>query len=98
MYCKKRVTTHVIISLAKGVKAEFEPHPRIVTHAQMIYRAYRLIVRSVSKHHMSLLLPTASMASNLFFLRSVSPNNWIQMRRYGKKPPDAELQCHIVKA
>ncbi|WZY76652.1 hypothetical protein YC2023_023036 [Brassica napus] len=39
LYGRKRVTTHVIISLAKGVEAEFEPHPRIITHAQMIYRA-----------------------------------------------------------
>ena len=32
-YCKKRVTTPGIIPLAKGVEAEFEPHPPIVTHA-----------------------------------------------------------------
>ncbi|KAL0900622.1 hypothetical protein Bca101_084583 [Brassica carinata] len=38
-YWKERVTAPVIISLAKGVEAEFEPHPRIVTPTQMIYRA-----------------------------------------------------------
>lgn len=31
-YWKKRVITPVIITLAKGVEAEFEPHPWIVTH------------------------------------------------------------------
>ncbi|KAL0817553.1 hypothetical protein Bca101_073997 [Brassica carinata] len=38
-YWKERVTAPVIISLAKGVEAEFEPRPRIVTPTQMIYRA-----------------------------------------------------------
>lgn len=38
-YWKERVTAPVTISLAKGVEAEFEPHPRIVTPTQMIYRA-----------------------------------------------------------
>ncbi|CAL9220011.1 unnamed protein product [Arabidopsis halleri] len=38
-YWKERVNAPVIISLAKGVEAEFEPHPRIVTPTQMIYRA-----------------------------------------------------------
>ena len=35
-----------------------------------------LIECSVSKNQKQLLLPTASMASNLFLLRSVSPNKW----------------------
>ncbi|KAF3605732.1 hypothetical protein DY000_02051193 [Brassica cretica] len=52
-YWKERVTAPVIISLAKGVEAEFEPRPRIVTPTQMIYRANSSSdfgsVRNVSK-------------------------------------------------
>ncbi|XP_062174955.1 probable glycerol-3-phosphate dehydrogenase [NAD(+)] 1, cytosolic [Alnus glutinosa] len=38
-YWKERITVPVIISLAKGVEAELEPEPRIVTPTQMINRA-----------------------------------------------------------
>ncbi|KAE8038314.1 hypothetical protein FH972_010838 [Carpinus fangiana] len=38
-YWKERITEPVIISLAKGVEAELEPEPRIVTPTQMINRA-----------------------------------------------------------
>ncbi|KAG2671738.1 hypothetical protein I3760_13G009200 [Carya illinoinensis] len=38
-YWKERITPPVIISLAKGVEAELEPEPRIVTPTQMINRA-----------------------------------------------------------
>lgn len=38
-YWKERITVPVIISLAKGVEAELEPQPRIITPTQMINRA-----------------------------------------------------------
>lgn len=38
-YWKERITKPVIISLAKGIEAELEPEPRIVTPTQMINRA-----------------------------------------------------------
>ncbi|KAK6163010.1 hypothetical protein DH2020_002851 [Rehmannia glutinosa] len=38
-YWKERITAPVIISLAKGIEAELEPEPRIVTPTQMINRA-----------------------------------------------------------
>ncbi|KAF2323792.1 hypothetical protein GH714_036943 [Hevea brasiliensis] len=38
-YWKERITVPVIISLAKGVEAELEPEPRIITPTQMINRA-----------------------------------------------------------
>ncbi|KAL6570026.1 hypothetical protein OROMI_014540 [Orobanche minor] len=38
-YWKERITVPVIISLAKGIEAELEPEPRIVTPTQMISRA-----------------------------------------------------------
>lgn len=38
-YWKERITAPVIISLAKGIEAEVEPEPRIVTPTQMINRA-----------------------------------------------------------
>ncbi|KAL7158032.1 hypothetical protein ABFS83_02G115700 [Erythranthe nasuta] len=38
-YLKERVIFPVIISLAKGIEAELEPEPRIVTPTQMINRA-----------------------------------------------------------
>ncbi|XP_010547316.1 PREDICTED: glycerol-3-phosphate dehydrogenase [NAD(+)] At3g07690, cytosolic [Tarenaya hassleriana] len=38
-YWKERITEPVIISLAKGVEAELDPHPRIITPTQMINRA-----------------------------------------------------------
>lgn len=41
-YWKERITAPVIISLAKGVEAELEPEPRIVTPTQMINRASKI--------------------------------------------------------
>ncbi|XP_019186052.1 PREDICTED: probable glycerol-3-phosphate dehydrogenase [NAD(+)] 1, cytosolic [Ipomoea nil] len=38
-YWKERITIPVIISLAKGIEAELEPEPRLVTPTQMINRA-----------------------------------------------------------
>ncbi|KAH6824573.1 6-phosphogluconate dehydrogenase family protein [Perilla frutescens var. hirtella] len=38
-YWKERITPPVVISLAKGIEAELEPEPRIVTPTQMINRA-----------------------------------------------------------
>lgn len=38
-YWKERLTVPVIISLAKGIEAELEPEPRIITPTQMINRA-----------------------------------------------------------
>lgn len=38
-YWKERITKPVIISLSKGVEAELEPEPRIITPTQMINRA-----------------------------------------------------------
>ncbi|GMP41359.1 hypothetical protein CsSME_00011496 [Camellia sinensis var. sinensis] len=38
-YWKERITVPIIISLAKGIEAELEPEPRIVTPTQMINRA-----------------------------------------------------------
>lgn len=41
-YWKERITFPVIISLAKGIEAELEPEPRIVTPTQMINRASKI--------------------------------------------------------
>lgn len=38
-YWKERITVPVIISLAKGIEAELEPVPRVITPTQMINRA-----------------------------------------------------------
>ncbi|KAL2461181.1 Glycerol-3-phosphate dehydrogenase [NAD(+)] GPDHC1 [Abeliophyllum distichum] len=38
-YWKERIADPVIISLAKGIEAELEPEPRIITPTQMINRA-----------------------------------------------------------
>ncbi|CAA0837921.1 Glycerol-3-phosphate dehydrogenase [Striga hermonthica] len=38
-YWKERISSPVIISLAKGIEAELQPEPRIVTPTQMISRA-----------------------------------------------------------
>ncbi|GFP92423.1 probable glycerol-3-phosphate dehydrogenase [NAD(+)] 1 cytosolic [Phtheirospermum japonicum] len=38
-YWKERISVPVIVSLAKGIEAELEPEPRIVTPTQMINRA-----------------------------------------------------------
>lgn len=43
-YWKERVSVPVIISLAKGVEAELQPEPRILTPTQMIYRASKVSV------------------------------------------------------
>lgn len=44
-YWKERITVPVIISLAKGVEAELEPEPRIITPTQMINRASKITFR-----------------------------------------------------
>ncbi|KAL7120459.1 hypothetical protein ACP275_02G124300 [Erythranthe tilingii] len=41
-YLKERVNVPVVISLAKGIEAELEPEPRIVTPTQMINRASKI--------------------------------------------------------
>ncbi|KAG6424857.1 hypothetical protein SASPL_115277 [Salvia splendens] len=41
-YWKERISAPVIISLAKGIEAELEPEPRIVTPTQMINRASKI--------------------------------------------------------
>lgn len=56
-YWKERLTMPVIISLSKGVEAELEPQPRIITPTQIInsaskiasswYRLYYLIVKKI---------------------------------------------------
>lgn len=38
-YWKERITTPIIISLAKGIEAELDPSPRIITPTQMINQA-----------------------------------------------------------
>ena len=42
-YWKERITMPVIISLSKGVEAEVEPEPRIITPTQMINRASKTV-------------------------------------------------------
>lgn len=42
-YWKERRTVPVVISLAKGVEAELDPEPRIITPTQMINRASMLL-------------------------------------------------------
>lgn len=42
-YWKERITTPVIISLAKGIEAELSPSPRIITPTQMISQGSKLI-------------------------------------------------------
>ncbi|XP_051146581.1 probable glycerol-3-phosphate dehydrogenase [NAD(+)] 1, cytosolic [Andrographis paniculata] len=46
-YWKERITEPVIISLAKGIEAELEPEPRIVTPTQMINRATGISMENV---------------------------------------------------
>ncbi|KAJ9190610.1 hypothetical protein P3X46_001794 [Hevea brasiliensis] len=46
-YWKERITVPVIISLAKGVEAELEPEPRIITPTQMINRATGVPVENI---------------------------------------------------
>jgi glycerol-3-phosphate dehydrogenase (NAD+) len=46
-YWKERIAVPIIISLAKGVEAELEPEPRIITPTQMINRASKILSLSV---------------------------------------------------
>ncbi|KAG5539138.1 hypothetical protein RHGRI_019631 [Rhododendron griersonianum] len=46
-YWKERITAPVIISLAKGIEAELEPEPRIITPTQMINRATGVPVENI---------------------------------------------------
>ncbi|XP_073298235.1 probable glycerol-3-phosphate dehydrogenase [NAD(+)] 1, cytosolic [Primulina huaijiensis] len=46
-YWKERITTPVIISLAKGIEAELAPFPRIITHTQMINRATGIPIENI---------------------------------------------------
>ncbi|KAL8496121.1 hypothetical protein ACS0TY_020006 [Phlomoides rotata] len=46
-YWKERITAPVIISLAKGIEAEVEPEPRIVTPTQMINRATGVLMENI---------------------------------------------------
>lgn len=46
-YWKERLTTPVIISLAKGIEAELEPSPRIITPTQMINRATGVPIENI---------------------------------------------------
>lgn len=46
-YWKERVNFPVIVSLAKGVEAELEPEPRIITPTQMISRAARVPMENI---------------------------------------------------
>ncbi|GAA0160516.1 dehydrogenase [Lithospermum erythrorhizon] len=46
-YWKERITAPVIISLAKGIEAELEPEPRIITPTQMINRATGVHVENI---------------------------------------------------
>uniref|UniRef100_A0A5B6ZZ89 Glycerol-3-phosphate dehydrogenase [NAD(+)] n=2 Tax=Davidia involucrata TaxID=16924 RepID=A0A5B6ZZ89_DAVIN len=46
-YWKERITVPVIISLAKGIEAELEPEPRIITPTQMINRATEVPMENV---------------------------------------------------
>nr|GMD69882.1 probable glycerol-3-phosphate dehydrogenase [NAD(+)] 1, cytosolic [Ipomoea batatas] len=46
-YWKERITIPVIISLAKGIEAELEPEPRLVTPTQMINRATGVPIENI---------------------------------------------------
>ncbi|XP_044494333.1 probable glycerol-3-phosphate dehydrogenase [NAD(+)] 1, cytosolic [Mangifera indica] len=46
-YWKERITVPVIISLAKGVEAELEPIPRVITPTQMINRATGVPIENI---------------------------------------------------
>ncbi|KAL6981049.1 glycerol-3-phosphate dehydrogenase (NAD(+)) [Sarracenia purpurea var. burkii] len=46
-YWKERIIFPVIISLAKGVEAELEPEPRIITPTQMIKRATGVPIENI---------------------------------------------------
>lgn len=49
-YWKERITTPIIISLAKGIEAELDPSPRIITPTQMINRASKYIPYYLSSY------------------------------------------------
>lgn len=46
-YWKERITTPVIISLAKGIEAELNPSPRIITPTQMISQATGVPIENI---------------------------------------------------
>ena len=46
-YWKERITTPVIISLAKGIEAEISPSPRIITPTQMISQESKSIATNL---------------------------------------------------
>ncbi|KAH6817723.1 6-phosphogluconate dehydrogenase family protein [Perilla frutescens var. frutescens] len=46
-YWKERITTPVIISLAKGIEAELNPCPRIITPTQMISQATGVPIENI---------------------------------------------------
>ncbi|KAK4485466.1 hypothetical protein RD792_008107 [Penstemon davidsonii] len=46
-YWKERITTPIIISLAKGIEAELDPSPRIITPTQMINRATGVPIENI---------------------------------------------------
>ncbi|KAL7097843.1 hypothetical protein ACP275_10G168800 [Erythranthe tilingii] len=46
-YWKERISVPVIISLAKGIEAELEPSPRIITPTQMIHRATGVPIENI---------------------------------------------------
>ncbi|KAI3471710.1 hypothetical protein Pfo_028360 [Paulownia fortunei] len=46
-YWKERITTPIIISLAKGIEAELDPSPRIITPTQMINQATGVPIENI---------------------------------------------------
>ncbi|XP_073139518.1 probable glycerol-3-phosphate dehydrogenase [NAD(+)] 1, cytosolic isoform X1 [Henckelia pumila] len=46
-YWKERITTPVILSLAKGIEAELAPFPRIITPTQMINQATGIPIENI---------------------------------------------------
>lgn len=46
-YWKERITTPIIISLAKGIEAELAPFPRIITPTQMINQATGIPIENI---------------------------------------------------
>ncbi|KZV57853.1 putative glycerol-3-phosphate dehydrogenase [NAD(+)] 1, cytosolic [Dorcoceras hygrometricum] len=46
-YWKERITTPVVISLAKGIEAELAPFPRIITPTQMISQATGIPIENI---------------------------------------------------
>lgn len=60
-YWKERLTMPVIISLSKGVEAELDPHPRIITPTQMINSASKIASSSFPLYiHTHIRLPTST--------------------------------------